>query len=42
MKASLTAKTINALEPAAKPYEIRDTKIKGILLRVQPSGAMAY
>jgi hypothetical protein len=42
VKASLTAKTINRLKPAAKPYEVRDTKIKGFLLRVQPSGAMVY
>ncbi|HKH21531.1 MAG TPA: Arm DNA-binding domain-containing protein [Gammaproteobacteria bacterium] len=42
MKACLAAKTIKALQPAAKPYEVRDTRIKGFLLRVQPSGAMAY
>src|SRR5215208_4666808 len=42
MKASLTAKTISALKPAAKPYEVRDTKIKGFLLRVQPSEVMVY
>jgi len=42
MRASLTAKNIKGLKPAAMPYEVRDTKIKGFLLRVQPSGAMAY
>src|SRR5215211_6477101 len=42
MKACLAAKTIKALQPVAKPYEVRDTKIKGFLLRVQPSGAMVY
>src|SRR5215208_3835613 len=42
MRASLTAKNIKGLKPAAKPYEVRDAKIKGFLLRVQPSGAMAY
>src|SRR5687768_4862823 len=42
MRANLTAKTINALKPAAKPYEVRDSKIKGFLLRVQSSGAMTY
>jgi hypothetical protein len=42
VKANLTAKTINGLKPAAKPYEVRDAKIKGFLLRVQPSGAMVY
>jgi len=42
MKASLSAKTVDSLIPAAKPYEVRDTRIKGFLLRVQPSGAMVY
>lgn len=30
------------LKPAEKPYEVRDTRLKGLLLRVQPSGVMAY
>lgn len=30
------------LKPADKPYEVRDTRLKGLLLRVQPSGVMSY
>ncbi|MCH8112885.1 MAG: site-specific integrase [Proteobacteria bacterium] len=35
---SLVAK----LKPSDKPYEVRDLRLKGLLLRVQPSGVMAY
>ncbi len=33
---------VKQLRPAAKPFEVRDTRTKGFLLRVQPSGAMTY
>jgi integrase len=33
---------IKQLRPAAKPFEVRDTRVKGFLLRVQPSGVMTY
>ena len=33
---------VKQLQPAAKPFEVRDTRTKGFLLRVQPSGAMTY
>lgn len=33
---------VKQLRPAAKPFEVRDTRVKGFLLRVQPSGAMTY
>lgn len=42
MKRRLTIKTVNSLKPDTKPYEVRDTEIKGFLLRVQPSGVMTY
>ena len=38
----LTNISVYKLEPKAKPYEMRDTKMKGLLLRVQPSGTKAY
>src|SRR3977135_2067703 len=33
---------VKQLRPTAKPFEVRDTRTKGFLLRVQPSGAMTY
>ncbi len=42
VKRKLTIRTVKSLKPAAKPYEVRDTDIKGFLLRVQPSGVMTY
>jgi len=42
MEAKLTARAIAALKPADKPYEVRDTELKGFLLRVQPTGVMTY
>lgn len=38
----LTPGAVNAAKPAADPYEIADTKLRGFLLRVQPSGAKLY
>ena len=42
MSTKLTNRTIGILKPAEKPYEVRDTDIKGFLLRVQPSGKMTF
>jgi integrase len=33
---------VKQLRPADKPFEVRDTRVKGFLLRVQPSGVMTY
>jgi integrase len=33
---------VKQLRPAAKAFEVRDTRTKGFLLRVQPSGVMTY
>jgi len=38
MKRAITQTTIEAAKPQAKAYEIRDTKVSGFLIRVQPSG----
>lgn len=42
MLKALTSKTVNALVPGEKPFEVRDTTLPGFLLRVQPSGSMTY
>ena len=42
MQMKLTARTVKPLKAKARPYEVRDTEIKGFLLRVQPSGASTY
>jgi len=42
MKQSITQTTIDAAKPKAKAYEIRDTKVSGFLVRVQPSGCKTY
>jgi integrase len=46
MPAALTEHSATSAKPADKPYEIRDRggrySIKGLLLRIQPSGAKTY
>ena len=42
MKGKITQKLIEGLKPQAKPFEFRDTDLKGFILRVQPSGAKSY
>src|ERR1051325_3986422 len=42
MQALIGNSLVKQLRPAAKPFEIRDTRVKGFLLRVQPSGTMTY
>lgn len=42
MQGLLGAPLIKSLKPADKPFEVWDTRLKGLLLRVQPSGAMSY
>jgi hypothetical protein len=38
----LTSAVVRDLAPATKPYEVRDDRLRGILVRVQPSGHKAY
>lgn len=38
----LTKKLVNSAKPRPDPYEIRDSRLKGLLLRVQPSGCASY
>jgi integrase len=42
MGIKLTLRTVETAKARAKPYELRDTDIKGLLLRVQPSGAKSF
>jgi len=42
MKAKLTKRLIESLEPGDAVYSVRDTEIKGFLLKVSPSGGMVY
>src|SRR3954452_16422681 len=42
MQAAISLSVIKQLRPATKPFEVRDTRVKGFLLRVQPSGSMTY
>jgi integrase len=42
MQATLGIALVKQLRPGSKPFEVRDTRVRGLLLRVQPSGAMTY
>jgi len=41
-KANLTKRTLDALKPAAQDYQIWDTKVRGLGVRVYPSGARGF
>jgi integrase len=42
MRIALTKRTVTAAQPRDRPYELRDTHVRGLLLRVQPSGHKAW
>lgn len=42
MKIQLTKRLVTEAKPASKPYEMRDVLIKGLLLRIHPSGHKAW
>ena len=42
MKALISNRLLRVIQIKEKPYEIRDTRLKGFILRVQPSGSMSY
>lgn len=42
MKKHLTRAAIDAATAKGKPYEIRDTSVGGLILRVQPSGTKSF
>ena len=41
-RVSLTKRTLDAAKPAAKDYQIWDTKVRGLGVRVYPSGAKGF
>lgn len=41
-KVKLTPRLVESESPEGKPYEVRDTVLSGLLLRVQPSGVRSY
>jgi integrase len=42
MQAAITHDFVRTLKPSSRPYEVRDVRLKGFLLRVQPSGSTSY
>lgn len=42
MGSSLTNTLVANLSPSDRPYEVRDSRLNGLLLRVQPSGVRTY
>lgn len=42
MKAKLITKTVSTLQTQERTYDVRDTELSGFLLRVLPTGSMAY
>lgn len=42
MRAKITQRSVEAAQPASRPFEIRDTTLPGFICRVQPSGRKSY
>jgi len=42
MRAQISKRLVQTLKPEEAPYEVRDTAIRGLILRVQPSGVKSY
>lgn len=42
MKADITNKLLQDIKPSDKPYEIRDQRLKGFMVRVNTSGKLMY
>lgn len=42
MRTALNKRSVISAEPRDRPYEVRDTQVRGLILRVQPSGHKAW
>lgn len=42
MSSALTKRIVLTAEPKDRPYELRDAQVRGLILRVQPSGHKAW
>lgn len=42
MQKNFSTAFLNSLKPTNKPYEVADTGVKGLIVRVQPSGVRSY
>lgn len=42
MSSALTKRIVLTAEPRDRPYELRDAQVRGLILRVQPSGHKAW
>lgn len=42
MLQSITKQVIQQIQPQSRPFEVRDKRLRGFILRVQPSGHMSY
>ena len=42
MRTKLSVRNVESAKPFDAPYEIRDTDLKGLILRVQPSGVKSF
>lgn len=42
MQVRITQRVVDSLKPAAKPFTVRDSELKGFTLRVRPNGGMSW
>ncbi|WP_296253900.1 Arm DNA-binding domain-containing protein [uncultured Stenotrophomonas sp.] len=42
MRVQLTKRQVETYQPQERPYEVRDAQVRGLILRVQPSGHKAW
>ena len=42
MKATISQSLVSKLRPSERPFDVRDERLRGLLLRVEKSGSMIY